>query len=663
MRSPVPSHVSRISTMHFFKNNALVRFLFSNDKRTRISKPITTSGYEALESRRVLASIYLNPTSGELFISGGDGNDVGALVASGDQVEASVTGAASQTFDASDVTKVFFIGNAGNDTLTNSTNIQSSFFGGNGNDTLTGGSNDDSLNGGAGADDLFGGSGDDQLIGSSGNDELRGGDGNDDIFGSSGVNTIYGDAGDDVLFGGDQVDTIFGGDGIDQLYGLGGDDFLDAGDGGVVGSAGIGQADLVLGLGGNDTITGGTGLNVLWGGDGNDIITGGDSAENRLHGQAGRDTLTGGDGFDFIRGLEGENTIDGKAGNDFIIAGLGDENLDGGAGNDIVRFTGNYSSYRINENTAGVLTVRDLRDQFSQGDNDTVNAETFEFADDTRAAAISSVAQLVVRPIVVSNNNGSNRAAFFGDAETQAQIEALIDDIYAQANLDVIFEEAVDYRNTFANTGNTSGTRPSSHLETIVDRGDDAGVGSSNANVIDAYFVERAPGFRDVGENTANGLAFVNSSGTAIHVGDNLLGFQSGLEVIAGVVAHELAHNLGLLHVDAASNLLNSGSSVASNGNYFLTTGQVNTILNSSLTTDVSSGGIAVSGGSNSSSSGSNSSSSGSGSASTSGLSATLAGDGTVTVVEFGQGHENDLNNGYGHDDGCSCPACVQLFG
>ena len=124
------------------------------------------------------------------------------------------------------------------------------------------------------------------------------------------------------------------------------------------------------------------GLNVFWGGDGNDIITGGDSAENRLHGQAGNDTLTGGDGFDFIRGIEGENIINGGAGGDFIIAGLGDENFDGGAGDDTIRFTGDYSSYRINENTVDILTVRDLRTEFRQGDNDTQNVETFEFADE-----------------------------------------------------------------------------------------------------------------------------------------------------------------------------------------------------------------------------------------------------------------------------------------
>ena len=570
-----------------------------------------------------------------------------SLVASGDQVEASITGAESQTFDASEVKTVAFIGNDGNDTLTNFTDIASSFFGGSGNDTLTGGSNADSINGGSGADVIFGGAGEDRLIGAAGNDEIHGGEGNDHIFGSGDLNTIYGDAGDDVIFGGDQVDHIFGGDGIDQIYGLDGDDFLDSGDGGIAGTGGVDQADLILGLGGNDTITGGDGLNVLWGGDGNDIITGGDSAENRLHGQAGNDTLTGGDQFDFIRGVEGENTIDGGAGGDFIIAGLGDEDFDGGLGNDTIRFTGTYSSYRINENTADVLTVRDLRDQFEQGDNDTQNVERFVFSDEARDAAISSLQQLVVRPIVVSNNNGGNTATFFGDAETQAEIEALIDDIYAQANIDVIWEEAVSYNNTFANTGNTSDTRSTDDLEQIVDRGDAVGVGSANANVIDAYFVQIAPGFGDVKKNTANGLAFVSSSGTAIHIGDDLLDFQVGLEVIAGVVAHELGHNLGLLHVEAASNLLNSGSSVASNRNYFLTPGQVDSIQDSPLTTSIGSSDAAVS--------------SGRGDATAAGLSATLAGDGTVTVVEFGHDHGP---NGHGHDsndgDGeCNCAQCV----
>ena len=623
-------------------------------KRTRNSRTETGTSYEVLESRRVLAAIFLNTSSGELFISGGSGNDVGALVATGgNQVEASITGAASQTFNANDIASVTFIGNAGNDRLTNNTDIVSSFFGGNGNDILTGGSNDDFIVGDSGSDTLNGGDGDDQIIGGFGDDDISGGQGNDTIFGSADENTIFGNSGDDIIFGGDAIDTIFGGDGIDQIYGLDGDDILDAGDGGVAGTAGIGQADLILGLGGNDTITGGNGLNVLWGGDGNDIITGGNSAENRLHGQAGNDILTGGDGNDFIRGLEGENTIVAGAGNDFIIAGLGDEDFDGGTGFDTIRFTGNYSSYRINENTADVLTVRDLRDIDPQGDNDTSNAERFEFADQTRDPAISSLYELVVRPIVVSNTNGSNTATFFGDAATQLEIENLIDDIFAQANIDVVWENAVSYNNTFANFGNP-GRRPGLDLNRIVDAGDAAGVGSSNPNVIDAYFVQRAAGFGSVNDSTANGLAFVNANGTSIHVGDNLLNFQAGIEVIAGVVAHELGHNLGLNHVEAASNLLNSGQTTRSNGNNFITSGQIATIQNSRFTRPL--GGVAGSVTLLASEANTN--------AETAGLVATVQADGSVDTYEFHDGHH--ANDGHDHssslthihDDNCTCANC-----
>ena len=342
--------------------------------------------------------------------------------------------------------------------------------------------------------------------------------------------------------------------------------------------------------------------------------------------------------------------IDGRGGNDLIIAGTGDESLDGGSGSDTIRFSGNYSSFRINENTANVLTVRDLRDNGAQGDNDTESVETFEFADQERAAAISSTRQLIVRPIVVSNNNGSNTAAFFGNAATQAEIENLIDDIYAQANVDVIFQNAVSYNNSFANTGNTSGRRSTNDLETIVDRGDEIGIGSANANVIDAYFVEVAPGFGNVGENTANGLAFVGSSGTTIHVGDNLLGFQAGLEVIAGVVAHELGHNLGLVHVESASNLLNSGTQVASNGNNFLTTGQINVIQRSSLTTGIGTSAFAQSSGDSSG-------------LATAGSSATIAEDGTITFEEIGHDHSDQSyangDNSHNHDAECTCIHCV----
>ena len=70
------------------------------------------------------------------------------------------------------------------------------------------------------------------------------------------------------------------------------------------------------------------------------------------------------------------------------------------------------------------------------------------------------------------------------------------------------------------------------------------------------YFVEIAAGFSDVGENTANGLAFVGANGITQHVGDNLVSFLGGQELIAKVVSHEIGHNLGLFHFEDVPNLM-----------------------------------------------------------------------------------------------------------
>ena len=61
--------------------------------------------------------------------------------------------------------------------------------------------------------------------------------------------------------------------------------------------------------------------------------------------------------------------------------------------------------------------------------------------------------------------------------------------------------------------------------------------------------------------NSAAGLAFVGGNGITAYVGSNLLTFQSGLEAIASVIAHEIGHNLGLPHIVEAENLMQAGGS------------------------------------------------------------------------------------------------------
>jgi len=126
-------------------------------------------------------------------------------------------------------------------------------------------------------------------------------------------------------------------------------------------------------------------------------------------------------------------------------------------------------------------------------------------------------------------------------------------------------------------------------LRQIISNGDARGIGNASRNVIDLYFVERVPGFGDVGNGTANGLAFVGSAGAAVHVGDNLVDFSSGRQTIAEVTAHEIGHNLGLSHVNTRGNLLASSGSGSD-----LNSSQINTILRSSLSQPTTTSGTLV---------------------------------------------------------------------
>ncbi|WP_440074132.1 calcium-binding protein [Streptosporangium sp. OZ121] len=174
--------------------------------------------------------------------------------------------------------------------------------------------------------------------------QLNLGDGDDSVTNTTALNTLVrGGGGNDTFDGGTGRDRFVGGGGNDTFRGNGGDDSMDAagtadGNDTFLGGTGI---DTVLYSGRTSAVTVAlNGVAVKTGATNSDetqeVDTNGADVENATGG-AGGDKITGNQLVNDLRGNGGDDTLNAGAGADLLNGGPGADVLNGGSGDDTLQ--------------------------------------------------------------------------------------------------------------------------------------------------------------------------------------------------------------------------------------------------------------------------------------------------------------------------------------
>ena len=469
---------------------------------------------ESLETRVVPAITgVFSATSGVLTVFGDaldnnielSRNAAGNILINGGAV--SIVGG---TPTVANVSLIQVFGQAGHDTIVlneaGGALPKANLFGGTGNDVLIGGSGADMLFGQSGNDTLLGKGGADFLFGGTENDTLTGGDGNDQVFGESGNDRMIWNPGDDT-------DLNEGGAGIDTVEvngGGGAEQFTVTANGTRVRFDRLNPAPFSIDIGTSENLV----LNMN-GGDDTFSATGNLAALIKItvDGGAGDDTILGSNGVDLLLGGDGNDFIDGQQGNDVVFLGAGDDvfqwdpgdgsdTVEGQGGADTMVFNGSGGSeiFEISANGSRVRFTRNLGNIVMDLDDvEVIDLNTLGNTDTTIVNDLSGTDVVEINVdqagtlggaagdgqadvVIVNGTNGDDIIDVFGAGSSVAVIglSARVNITNSEGANDSLVINALD-----GDDGVTATTMPAGVIKLTIDggAGDDVLLGSQGADV------------------------------------------------------------------------------------------------------------------------------------------------------------------------------------